>query len=167
MSREAKMDELSMTNFLVDLRDCLQHNLNEEGEALIKQGIPKNRLTVFRHFHLLETTLEGVNILIKNLREFDENMVNDIEPQCKKMNHDMALTSFAAINKSTSHAITQILAQLFPTFPAQLKPSLPANYFNKEHEIKNAIMDVYAHITIKASNNLRVRLNIPSASIEG
>ena len=153
---QLKMDEKSVYLFLSDLSKSLHLKKKSEGEALMSQGIPKNRLTIFRYYHHLEVLEDGVDTILGHLGQ--------IKIQRNAPPPTAALKSFSEIVKSTAGAVEQILAQLVKTSKLNAMLPLPDHFNKKEDLVKKAIMEAFTSITKKATDILDDNLNLTNPS---
>ena len=146
-----------MEQFLAKLNHSLQTKLRDEGEALMSQGISRNRLTVFRRYHQLEVLGDGVDTVLRNLKEVQVH--NDVVPTPNE-----ALKAFSNIIKKTAGAVEQILSQLVKSHEDNTPPPLPDHFAKQEELVKKVIMEIFTSITMTATSKLDAILSLTCTS---
>ena len=145
------MDEKSVFLFLSELSKSLHLRKQSEGEALMSQGIPKNRLTIFRYYHHLEVLEDGVVTILGHLGH--SKIQNVTHPPAA------VLSSFSEVVKATTSAVEQILAQLVKTNKPNVALPLPDHFNKKKDLVRKVIMEAFILITKNATNILDDGLN--------
>ena len=151
------MDASTMEQFLAKLNISLKAKLKDEGEALMSQGIARNRLTVFRHYHQLEVLGDGVDTVLRSLKEVQVH--KDVVPTPKE-----SLLAFSIIIKKTTGAVEQVLSQLIKSHEDDTPTPLPDNFAMQEELVKQVIMESFTSITMTATSRLNDILSLSSTS---
>ena len=122
----------------------------------MSQGIPKNRLTIFRYYHHLEVLEVGVDTILGHLGH--SKIQNGTHPPAA------VLSSFSEVVKATTSAVEQILAQLVKTNKPNVALPLPDHFNKKKDLVKKVIMEAFILITKNATNILDDGLKLSNLS---